>query len=197
MPYLVVTMDGKELYRRELTGPVTLGRSTDCDLWLNDAGVSRRHCRFEQHGDAWEVVDLGSRNGIVLHGERIMKHTLRDGDAIHVGAARVTFHAVAFRPSRPTRPATPQGVGDSISDTVISANAASHMGRALPMPRATKPNTSQRDAATPAARLAFTRPPARPIPAASTATNGNGKSREERGENGERRESLLRRLLHI
>ena len=40
MAYLVVTVKDKELYRRELTGPVTLGRSTECDLWLNDNGVS-------------------------------------------------------------------------------------------------------------------------------------------------------------
>lgn len=162
MAYLVVTVKGKELYRRELSGPLTLGRSTDCDLWLNDQGVSRKHCRFERVGDAWEVHDLGSRNGVVLHGERVTHHALGDGEAVHVGSARVTFHAVGFVPARP---ATPQGTGDSISDTVIGKSAP-RAGRTLPTPRAAMPGHLERDARKPAAPLAFTRPPARPMPSA-------------------------------
>jgi predicted component of type VI protein secretion system len=182
MAYLVVTMSGKELYRRELNGPVTLGRSTDCDLWLNDQAVSRRHCRFERVGDAWEVHDLGSRNGVMLHGERITKYTLRDGDALHIGAARVAFHANGYVSARP---ATPQGVGDSISDTIM-ANAAPRTGRVLPTPRATLPGQPETDATKPAVPLAFSRPLARPIPTASDGDNGNGKHRE----------GLFRRFLH-
>ena len=166
MAYLVVTVKGKELYRRELSGnAVVVGRSTECDLWLNDGGVSRRHCRFERVGGAWEVVDLGSRNGIVMHGERLTKHRLRDGDAIHVGEARIAFHADGFVAARP---ATPQGVGDSVSDTVI-ANPVSRSLRPLPAPRPSMPAPSpgHRESAKPAARLAFTRPPARPMPVPS------------------------------
>ena len=169
MAYVVVSMKGKELFRRELSGDMTLGRSTDCELWLNDLGVSRRHCRFEKKNTAgeWDVVDLGSRNGVVVHGERVARHTLRDGEAIHVGGARIMFHADAFVSARPSRPSTPsQGAADSVSDTIVS-NSASRTGRVMPMPRAAMPGQSVSEPTKPAAPLPFTRPPARPIPAAS------------------------------
>ncbi len=182
MAYLVVTIKGKELCRRELSGSsVTLGRSTDCEFWLNDQGVSRRHCRFERVGDAWEVQDLGSRNGVVIHGERITKRELSDGDAIHLGAVRITFHADGYVSARP---ATPQGFGDSISDTVI-ASSASRTGRMLPTPRATVPTRSDAKAAQPVAKLAFSRPPARPMPVATDVNNPDG----------ERPKGRLRRFL--
>ncbi len=193
MAYLVVTIKGKELCRQELNGPVTLGRSTDCDLWVNEAGVSRRHCRFERNGEAWEVHDLGSRNGVVLHGERITKHTLGDGDSIHVGAARIMFHALGYVTSRPARPSVPQGPADSVSDTVMSPNGGSRTGRLLPTPRARMPGQSDTEATNPTAPLAFTRPPARPMPAASRSVDENGKSDREHQP---RREGLLRRFLH-
>ncbi|HEV2296400.1 MAG TPA: FHA domain-containing protein [Tepidisphaeraceae bacterium] len=192
MAYLVVTMKDKELCRRELSGPgITVGRSTDCDLWLNDGGVSRRHCCFERNGEAWEVVDLGSRNGVVVHGEKVTRHVLRDGDSVHVGGARIAFHAVGYVPSRPTRPATPQPVGDSISDTIVSANSGSRMGRALPTPRAVDPDAREKVGET-SAPLAFTRPPARPIPAPSQSPDDNVKSKGEHPI----REGVLRRFLH-
>jgi pSer/pThr/pTyr-binding forkhead associated (FHA) protein len=188
MAYLVVTMKGKELYRRELSGPVTLGRSTDCDLWLNDQGVSRRHCRFELGDDgAWSVHDLGSRNGVLLHGERVTKCRLTDGDYVRVGDAKITFHEVGYVSARP---ATPQrGSGDSMSDTVV--NSASRMGRVLPAPRAATPGHDDPSAPmVPApesdASLAFKRPPARPMPVGEDPDSDSG----------ERRAGLLRRFLH-
>ena len=194
MAYLVVSTKGKELFRRELSGPVTLGRSTDCGVWINDAGVSRRHCRIEKTGeDAWEVVDLGSRNGVVVHGERVTRHTLSDGEAFHIGSARIAFHAIEFVSARPPRPSTPgQEPADSISDTVIS-NSTSRMGRGLPIPRAAMPGQSESEAMKPAAPLPFTRPPARPIPAASESPDEDETPYAERRPP---RQGLLRRFLH-
>jgi pSer/pThr/pTyr-binding forkhead associated (FHA) protein len=170
---------------------VTLGRSTDCDVWLNDNGVSRRHCRFERaQGGAWEVHDLGSRNGVFVHGERVGKHTLKDGDHVRIGSAKITFHEVGYVSSRPAKPQ--KGSGDSMSDTVVS-NSASRVGRALPKPRAATPGQAppvmpMAPAPEPTASLAFQRPPARPIPVAEKSDDENG--------NGEHREGLLRRFLH-
>jgi pSer/pThr/pTyr-binding forkhead associated (FHA) protein len=191
MAYLVVTMAGKELYRRELAGPVTLGRSTECDLWLNDNGVSRRHCRFDRgEGGTWEVHDLGSRNGVFVHGERISKHPLKDGDHVRIGGVKIAFHEVGYVSSRPAIPQ--RGSGDSMSDTVVSSSA-SRIGRVLPTPRADTPGKAAPPTPmapapeAPAAPLAFQRPPARPIPVAEKS--------DENG-NGEHHQSLIRRFLH-
>jgi hypothetical protein len=163
-------------------------------VWINDVGVSRRHCRIEKTSeDAWEVVDLGSRNGVVVHGERVTRHTLSDGEAFHIGSARIAFHAVGFVSARPPRPSTPaQEPADSVSDTVIS-NSASRMGRVLPIPRAAMPGQSESEATKPAAPLPFTRPPARPIPAASESPD---EPQPARRESRPQRQGLLQRLLH-
>jgi pSer/pThr/pTyr-binding forkhead associated (FHA) protein len=194
MAYLVVTVKDKELFRRELSGPLTLGRSTDCELWLNDQGVSRRHCRFEQASDGtWEVKDLGSRNGVFAHGARVAKHTLRDGDYVRAGDAKITFHEVGYVSSRPAQPQ--KGAGDSMSDTVV--NSSSRVGRALPTPRAATPGKNAPDVA-PApeltAPLAFQRPPARPMPVAEA--NGEENADDEGNGHPKPREGFLRRFLH-
>src|SRR5205823_13650084 len=45
-------------------GGATIGRSRDCDVVLNDAGVSRRHAEVRPSGQGWTVADLGSTNGV-------------------------------------------------------------------------------------------------------------------------------------
>ncbi|MGB7157922.1 MAG: FHA domain-containing protein, partial [Tepidisphaeraceae bacterium] len=136
MAYLVVTSKGKELYRRELAGPVTLGRSTDCELWLNDTGVSRKHCRFEPAGDGWEVHDLGSRNGVFVHGEPVTKHVLRDGDVVRIGEARIRFYEVGFVSARP---AAPTRSSDPMSETIAHPEIASIGPKPRPAPRPATP----------------------------------------------------------
>jgi hypothetical protein len=53
---------------------------------LDDAHVSRKHARFRLVGDAVEVSDLESRNGVLVNGARIQAPTLlRHGDRVRVG----------------------------------------------------------------------------------------------------------------
>jgi len=52
------------------SGPFTIGRSSDTQLQLNDAHVSRRHAELIQDGSNWRVRDLGSRGGTFVHGGR-------------------------------------------------------------------------------------------------------------------------------
>ncbi len=53
----------KELLESE---PIVIGREPNCDLVLNDRGVSRQHARLRFIQDSWQVEDLGSTNGIQL-----------------------------------------------------------------------------------------------------------------------------------
>jgi len=189
MAYLVVTANGKEIYRRELAGPVTLGRSTDCELWLNDAGVSRRHCKFERVGDAWEVHDLGSRNGVLMHGERVEKQVLRDGDVVRIGGSRITFHEVGFVSARPSAPTRSQ---DPMAETTVTR---AEFNGVRPLPNTPKPapgkdagEPAKDTAPSPVVPLAFTRPIARPIP---VAQNGEVEDHAD----GERSQGIVRRWL--
>jgi diguanylate cyclase (GGDEF)-like protein len=71
-------------------GALTIGRSPNVELRLEDDGISRNHARIRtETGRAW-VEDMESRNGTFLNGERItVKVELKDGDKIQVGRGTV------------------------------------------------------------------------------------------------------------
>jgi pSer/pThr/pTyr-binding forkhead associated (FHA) protein len=75
-----------------LTDRVTvIGRSSECDIRLDDANASRRHAEVRRIGDGYSVVDLGSTNGTEVNGQRIQETALMNGDVISVGTTRITF----------------------------------------------------------------------------------------------------------
>ncbi len=90
-PWLVVvsgsTSIGK-MYRLERQ--ILVGRAPQCDVHLDEEGVSRRHAMLEriEEGNV-EIADLSSRNGTFVNGARISRLTLRDGDKIQIGGATI------------------------------------------------------------------------------------------------------------
>src|SRR5689334_20197722 len=48
----------------QLTSDVVMGRSLDCDIFIPDIFVSRKHCRIEQTTQGWRITDTQSRNGV-------------------------------------------------------------------------------------------------------------------------------------
>jgi hypothetical protein len=64
---------------------VTIGRSPDCDIMLDDRQVSRFHARITWHEDHYELADLGSKNGTHLNGREVTSpQPLHDGDEIQI-----------------------------------------------------------------------------------------------------------------
>ena len=70
---------------------VTIGRSRDCDVTLDDANVSRRHAEVRREGGTWVVADLGSTNGVKVNGHRVSQQPLQPGDEITLGLERLVF----------------------------------------------------------------------------------------------------------
>jgi pSer/pThr/pTyr-binding forkhead associated (FHA) protein len=58
---------------------------------LNDPNVSRRHAELRRSDSGWEVVDLGSTNGIKVNGRRRDRAPLEPGDRITLGLTDLTF----------------------------------------------------------------------------------------------------------
>jgi hypothetical protein len=69
----------------------TIGRSPDCDVFLDDVTVSREHAALERRADGVHVVDLGSLNGTYVNRHRVEHAHLADGDEVQIGKYRLTF----------------------------------------------------------------------------------------------------------
>lgn len=92
-PALVVRAGGGRAGESFQTdAPRTLiGRSPECDVFLDDVTVSRRHAEIVQEAGAYMIRDLGSLNGTFVNRHRIESSTLADDDEVQIGKYRMTF----------------------------------------------------------------------------------------------------------
>jgi len=65
--------------------PQRIGRSTECEIWLSDDGVSRRHASITASSAGYVIEDTQSANGTFVAGQRVERVVLRDGDLIQFG----------------------------------------------------------------------------------------------------------------
>ncbi|CAN5574853.1 MAG: GGDEF domain-containing protein [Acidobacteriota bacterium] len=76
---------------------VLLGRALAADVRINDTQVSRRHAKIntifnaESQTTEYILMDLGSRNGTSLNGEKIVREALQNGDKIAIGEYILRF----------------------------------------------------------------------------------------------------------
>ncbi len=69
----------------------TIGRSPDCDIFLDDVTVSRRHAVLVQRNGSFFIEDQGSLNGTFLNKRRLESAQLEDGDELQIGKYRLIF----------------------------------------------------------------------------------------------------------
>ena len=75
-----------------LTGSVTvIGRGSECDITVDDTGISRRHLELRVTPRGVIATDLGSTNGSFVEGHRITAATLVDGNTITIGRTNIMF----------------------------------------------------------------------------------------------------------
>ena len=92
MPKLVLKFKDSVLQEIPLNKScVTIGRTGENDVVINNLGVSRQHARIIQDNDEYTLEDLGSRNGTILNNEEIKHSKLKDKDEIVIGKHTVVF----------------------------------------------------------------------------------------------------------
>ena len=80
--------------------PFTVGRKVDKDLVITDPRVSRDHAQITQEGKEFFLVDLGSKHGTFVNGERVQRQKLERGDRLEFGARDSAY--LLFNPAHAT-----------------------------------------------------------------------------------------------
>src|SRR5271155_898914 len=80
--------------------PYTVGRKVDRDLVIADPRVSREHATIVSENGEFFVVDLGSKHGTFVNGEKVDRHKLQRNDRLEFGARDVAY--LIFHPLHTT-----------------------------------------------------------------------------------------------
>lgn len=92
----MVVIYGSDLGKRVAVSgaPFDIGRSSRCDLSLDQEAVSRVHARIQYDAKRGFVIrDQGSTNGTFVNGERVQEAVLGDDDKLTIGTAILKFMA--------------------------------------------------------------------------------------------------------
>jgi predicted component of type VI protein secretion system len=127
---------------------VIIGRDVSNAISINDAEISRKHCKLTLHGNTYVVEDLGSTNGTFVNNQRLTSSkVLNPGDNLSLGENISMLYEAAMDPNA----------------TVVSSAKA---------PRTVAP---VKKAEAPAAPAYSGQVPAGPAPAAKPARKGGSK----------------------
>jgi len=77
----------------ELLPGMTIGRSRECSIFLEDLTVSRHHATIHEHSSGqYEIVDNHSATGTFVNGKSVEQSILEEGDTVQIGNNTFTCH---------------------------------------------------------------------------------------------------------
>jgi len=72
---------------------ITIGRTPENSICIQDTNVSRRHGILVRDGDNYQLHDFKSSNGTFVNGEQIMAAKLKDGVSIRFGSVELRYES--------------------------------------------------------------------------------------------------------
>lgn len=98
MPEIVVKYDDKVIERVVSEKKrISIGRTSDNDIILENRGVSRKHAQIEFNDNAAVIIDNQSLNGTFVNNRKITEEILHDDDTITIGKYSLVYHSVESR----------------------------------------------------------------------------------------------------
>jgi pSer/pThr/pTyr-binding forkhead associated (FHA) protein len=113
-------------------GVVMIGRAPECQLRLDDEGMSRRHARLLPTETGIQVEDLGSTNGTYINGKRVLRGEAKVGDVI-------AFDVLQLRVAKPGQKAEPV---PAVAKQIVAKQVVARRAAAKP---ARRPEASAED----------------------------------------------------
>ena len=100
MSIIIIIQDQENTHKIPVTNkPYLLGRSSKCDLKIQDPMVSGKHCSFQLNSDGRVTVkDLGSSNGTFVNGSKISETPLMMDDEVKIGGVECWLDASQMNP---------------------------------------------------------------------------------------------------
>jgi len=112
MPSLRILSGSLENQEIELTpDPMTVGRSSACNIRIGDAGVSSKHAKIWCEDGKYFVMDMGSTNGTFVNDKDVDREELHDGDVITFGMTKTSFVGDKRSTVKPPPPPPPRAQG--------------------------------------------------------------------------------------
>ncbi len=92
MAKLILRLDDRELHHFAIGAhPISIGRSADSHIVIDNPAVSARHARVYREGTQYVLEDLNSTNGTFVNDKPVARHTLADGDIVVVAKHTLLF----------------------------------------------------------------------------------------------------------
>lgn len=117
--------EGQRLMLAPPSSEWSMGRAQECELFLNDPNVSRKHALVKKDWNGYTIEDLGSRNGVIVRGQAITKpRRLSDRDEIIIGPVKLLY----IDPNAELMAALKDVPGFDFEDPAEMEEEASHFG---------------------------------------------------------------------
>src|SRR5947209_1242888 len=92
----LIALDGDLSGQRfSLKSPILVGRGPYNHIVLDDARVSRQHCKIAYESEGYVIVDLNSANGTLVNEIPVRRKTLQPNDVIRFGPFAFRFEGEA------------------------------------------------------------------------------------------------------
>ena len=98
MPEIVIKYEDKVIERVVSEKKrISIGRTSENDIVLENRGVSRRHAQIEFNDNAAVIIDNESLNGTFVNNRKISEEILRDNDVVTIGKYNLVYHTEVSR----------------------------------------------------------------------------------------------------
>ena len=96
MPEIIVKYEDKVIERVVTEKKrISIGRTADNDIVLDNLGVSRKHAQIEFNPDSAVIMDNESLNGTFVNNRKVSEEIIRDNDQITIGKFNLIYRKEA------------------------------------------------------------------------------------------------------
>ncbi|MGE0708924.1 MAG: FHA domain-containing protein [Planctomycetota bacterium] len=123
---LTLTLSGRTLERFDFPDDqeqIRIGRSEDCEITIDNLGVSRYHAELLRREGFYVLRDLRSNNGTFVNGRRVDTHNLNAGDEISIGKFTISYGGMGDGAAAPVE-AVPEKQPDDFGGMTMQMDQA-------------------------------------------------------------------------